>query len=106
MIRWAETIGPETALTVRQVLESRPHPEQGFRSCLGIIRLADRYDPARVEGACQRARRIGAPSYRSVKSILKNGLDQVPLPASAPEPELPLFHDHIRGPEYYEKGDA
>jgi transposase len=106
MIRWAETIGPETALTVRQVLESRPHPEQGFRSCLGIIRLADRYDTARVEGACQRARRIGAPSYRSVKSILKNGLDQVPLPAPAPEPELPLFHDHIRGPEYYEKGEA
>lgn len=106
MIRWAETIGPETALTVRAVLESRPHPEQGFRSCLGIIRLADRYDTERVEGACQRARRIGAPSYRSVKSILKNGLDQLPLPASAPEPELPLFHDHIRGPEYYEKGEA
>ena len=99
LIRWAETIGPATAAVVRQILERRPHPEQGFRSCLGILSLARRHDAARVEQACRRARALGATSYRSVKSILQHGLDREPLPA--PPAALPLVHEHIRGPAYY-----
>jgi len=106
IIQWALTRGPETAATVRAILTRRPHPEQGFRSCLGIIRLGDRYDVARLERACHRARTLGAPSYRSIKSILEHGLDQVALPAPVPEPTLVLPHEHIRGAGYYTKGDA
>jgi transposase len=104
IVRWAETIGPETAATVRVVLERRPHPEQGFRSCLGIIRLAQRYDVARLEQACRRARAIGAPSYRSVQSILKHGLDTTALPAPLPTTP-PLVHEHVRGPGYFTNGE-
>lgn len=105
IIRWAETIGPETTAMAREVMEHRPHPEQGFRSCLGIIRLAKQYETERLERACKRARAIGALSYRSVESILKTGLDQQPVPPAPPE-QVVLFHDHIRGPEYYEKGES
>ena len=99
LIRWAETIGPATAAVVRQILERRPHPEQGFRSCLGILSLARRHDAARVEQACRRAHALGAASYRSVKSILTHGLDRQPLPAPPTGPAL--AHEHIRGPAYY-----
>src|SRR5207253_2178852 len=93
------TIGPAPAAVVRQILERRPHPEQGFRSCLGILSLARRHDAARVEQACRRAHALGAASYRSVKSILTHGLDRQPLPAppTGPAPA----HEHIRGPAYY-----
>ena len=106
LIRWAETIGPATAAVVHQILVRRPHPEQGFRSCLGLLSLARRHDPTRVEQACQRARAVGAASYRSVKSILTHGLDRQPLPAPPTGPAL--VHEHIRGPAYYrgpEEGD-
>jgi len=100
LLRWAETIGPATAAVVRLILERRPHPEQGFRSCLGLLSLARRHDPARVEQACQRARAVGATSYRSVKSILAHGLDRQPLPAPPTAPAL--LHEHIRGAAYYD----
>ncbi len=101
MIRWAETIGPETASVVRHVLETKPHPEQGFRSCLGIIRLADKYTKPRVEAACRRARQIGSASYKSVRSILATGLDgQQP---SLPELCLPPHHHNLRGANYYQQ---
>ncbi len=77
-----------------------PHPEQGFRSCLGILRLATRYTPERLEQAATRARAIGALSYRSVQSILKTNLDREPL--LVPEPALPHGHENIRGAEYYQ----
>jgi transposase len=105
LIRWAAQIGPETAATVRAVLAGRPHPEQGFRSCLGIIRLANRYDRDRLERACRRARTLGAPRYRSVQSILKHGLDAQPLPEPLPA-QLPLAHENIRGPAYYQPQDG
>lgn len=100
LIDWAATVGPETAAFVAQLLESRPHPEQGYRSCLGLMKLAGAYPAERVEAACRRALASGALAYRSVKSILDCGLDRVPL-----EPELPLQlphqHVHLRGPGYY-----
>ena len=76
IIGWAQTIGPQTAALVEAILADRPHPEQGYRSCLGILRLAERYGPARLEAACARAGSVAARSYRHVDSILKHGLDQ------------------------------
>ncbi len=99
LIRWAEKVGPETQALVRAILESKPHPEQGFRSCLGILRLGTTFSPARLEHACQRARAIRALSYRSVHSILKAKLDGQPL--LVPEHDPRLWHEDIRGAEYY-----
>jgi transposase len=99
-IRWATTIGPQTAALVAAILADRPHPEQGYRSCLGILRLAKRYDPARLEAACTRALAAGARSYRHVDAILKRGLDRAAaLPAA--DPPAPVAHENVRGPEYY-----
>jgi len=99
MIRWAESVGPNTGRLVKMILERRPHPEQGFRSCLGIIRLARAYSAERLEAAATRALALGGISYKSVKSILKNGLDQVPLPDQAPQ-AMPA-HANVRGPGYF-----
>jgi hypothetical protein len=79
-----------------------PHPEMGYRACLGLIRLAGKYSPARMEAAASRAVLTGACRYRSVKSILKNSLDQQPLPGSSPPLTTPPPHDNIRGAEYFE----
>jgi transposase len=100
MVHWAEQIGPHTAKLFERILAEKPHPEMGYRSCLGIIRLAEEFSAARMEAAADRAIRTGACRYKSVKSILKNSLDQQPLPES-PLP-LPPSHDNIRGAEYFE----
>jgi transposase len=99
-IRWAEKIGPHTTDLVRAVLSSRPHPQQGFRSCLGILRLAKSYGDERLEAACKRALTIGGTSYRSVESILKHNLDQKPLPDQTSK-NPPINHHNIRGARYY-----
>ncbi len=96
---WAAKTGPATAALTEAVMASRPHPELGYRSCLGILRLADSYGPDRLEAAAQRALSCGARSYRSVRSILETGLDSVPL-APAPAPAAPA-HENVRGPGYY-----
>lgn len=101
VIRWAERTGPATAELVHGIMTSRPHPEQGFRSCLGILRLGRRYGSDRLEAASKRALAIQALSYRSVESILKNGLDRHPLPAPAPTLSR-REHDNVRGATYYE----
>jgi transposase len=85
---------------VTAILADRPHPEQGYRSCLGILRLAERYDPARLEAACGRALAAGARSYRHVAAILKRGLDRVP-PGTPARSTTPVVHENIRGREYY-----
>jgi len=100
IVRWAEETGPQAASLVKAVMEGRPHPEQGFRSCLGIMRLGKRYGHARLEAACSRALRVRAFSYRSIESILKCGLDRQPLPEAAPE-LIPREHANLRGPAYY-----
>jgi len=102
IIRWAGKNGPKTEKLVTHILDSRPHPEQGFRSCLGIMSLAKHYSPERLENACSRALIIKGSSYKSVKSILKNGLDQQPLLFDQTENTPPLTHDNIRGKHYYE----
>ena len=98
--RWAETIGPATAALITEVLHARRHPEQSYRSCLGILRLAKTYSDARLEAAAQRALTLGAHSVRSVESILKHRLDEQPL-HEAPDPPLPDDHDNLRDPSYF-----
>jgi transposase len=103
IVGWAQTIGPQTAALVTAILDERRHPEQGYRSCLGILRLAKRYGSARLEAACARALAVNARSYRNVDSILRTGLDRLP-PAAPAEPasstEKPS-HENVRGPGYY-----
>jgi transposase len=99
LVEWARKTGPQCGKVVEHILQSKPHPEQGFRSCLGIIRLGKGVGPERLEAACGRALRFGACSYRSIKSILENGLEQ-----QDQEPELPLHspgHENVRGQVYY-----
>jgi len=95
----AGATGPNTAALVGVILRSRPHPEQGFRSCIGILRLAKTHGPDRLEAACERALEIGAQSYSSINSILKNNLDRrKPRPATdGPAIE----HANIRGSRYF-----
>jgi len=102
ILSWAAKSGGSTERLAAKILASRPHPEQGFRSCLGILRLGKSYGNERLEAACERALTIGAVSYRSVESILKSGLDrQRELPGSEPAPPGPGEHENIRGPGYY-----
>ena len=82
------------------MLASRRHPQQAYRSCLGILRLGKAYGDARLEGACRRALILGSHSYKSIASILKHRLDDKPL-AEQQELALPEDHDNIRGPSYY-----
>ena len=102
LIDWARTIGPQTAALVQAILADRPHPEQGYRSCLGILRLAKRDGPARLEAACARAVAVEARSYRHVDSIRKHGLDRLAPPAASPPLTLTPVHEHLRGRAYYQ----
>jgi transposase len=96
----AAMIGPATAALCELILEHRPHPEQGFRACLGIVRLARPFGITRLEAAAARAIDIGARSYGSVKSILDNNLDR--KPASKRDADgTPIQHSNIRGSRYY-----
>ena len=99
LCHWGSTVGPHTEALVRAILESRPHPEQGYRACLGILRLARQYRAERLEAACDRGLDIGARSYGSIQSILKHGLDRRP-PKPARQGELLPTHPNIRGSRY------
>ncbi len=101
IVAWAERSGPATGQLVTVIMASRPHPEQGFRSCLGIMRLGRRYGDERLEAAAHRALAIRAHSYRSVESILKAGLDGQPLPGDEPGTTIG-DHANVRGAAYYE----
>ena len=101
LIHWAATVGPATAKVVQTILESKPHPEMGYRACLGIMGLAKTYTAARLEAASQRALLLHAHSYQSLKSILKRSLDrqtELELEVEKPGPK----HDNIRGATYYD----
>ncbi|EPN47442.1 putative transposase subunit, partial [Pseudomonas syringae pv. actinidiae ICMP 19094] len=90
LIRWAEQTGPNTAGVIAYILERRIHPQHGFRACLGILRLSK----------CQRALALGACSYKSLESILRQGLEKLPL-SQQNLPLLPDEHINLRGPGYY-----
>ena len=100
IIHWAEKTGTATAKLVETILTTRPHPEQGFKSCLGILRLGKKYSPERLEAASVRAVHINAYSYRSIKSMLETGFDRTPI-SEQKEVTPPVYHDNIRGQEYF-----
>ena len=99
IIRWAESVGPSTARMAKTIMEGKPHPEQGFRASLGLMRLGKRYSAERLETACARALGLGAYSYQSVKSILSKNLDLVAIEERPAR--LPIEHSNIRGASYY-----
>lgn len=100
LIQWAEKFGSSTAHIIATILSSRHHPQQGYRTSLGILRLGKTYGDDRLEAACQRALLLGTQRYKSIESILKHGLDRQPVPEQQ-ELSLPEDHDNIRGPDYY-----
>lgn len=100
IIHWVGKAGPHAAATAERIIASRPHPEQGFQACRGLIRLGESYGGERLEAACARALAISSPSYKSVNEILKQGLDKLPLPGTA-EPKPAIAHENVRGANYY-----
>ena len=102
LIKWAGTVGPAAAAVTERILETKPHPEHGYRACLGLMSLARRHGDDRVQAACARALSVNAVSYTSVKSILTQHLDTVPLPqvqlSLVPPPPV---HENLRGAAYY-----
>jgi transposase len=98
-LRWAEEVGPHTTQLIAAVLDARRHPQQAYRSCLGILGLGKRYTNDRLEAACRRALPTGIRSYKGIRNILENKLDQLELeqPPAAPLP----VHANVRGESYY-----
>jgi transposase len=100
LLEWAARAGSATGAVADSILKSRRHPEQSYRSCLGLIRLGQRYGQDRLEAACARALKFQACSYKKVKSILESGLDRQ-SESQEPESLQPLVHDNIRGADYF-----
>jgi transposase len=98
LIQWGSTIGLHTGAVVEHLLRSKPHPEQGYRACLGLLSLSREYGEARLEAASALAVRLGSPTRKSVKSILESGRDL--RRTEALDLELPA-HGNVRGPGYY-----
>jgi transposase len=105
VLEWVGKIGPSAMAVATRILDSNHHPEQGFRSCLGLIRLTNEYTVERVEAAARRALVVNACTYQSVKSILKNNLDGQPVEQPAGSTP-PIDHPNLRGAEYYAGGGA
>ena len=98
-LTWAQSIGPHTHQLIAAILEGRQHPQQAYRTCLGILGLAKRYTKQRLEAACQRASGANIHSYKGIRNILDNKLDTLPNdpPSDAPTP----MHQNIRGQAYF-----
>jgi transposase len=106
LMAWAAQSGPATARLVAGILERRAHPELGYRSVLGLLRLGQQHGASRLEAGCARAERLGAYSYRTVANILRHALDRLPLDdEDAPVPSCGV-HDHLRGAGYYAQKDT
>ncbi len=101
ILGWAATVGENTRALCDVILRERRHPEWGYRSCLGLFRLAKKYGDARVEAASARALFAGARSYRHVLTILQHNLDQQPLPTPEAPAAAGASHENVRGPDYY-----
>jgi transposase len=106
IIQWAKNIGPATATAVAAIMESRAYPEQGYRSCLGVMRLGKTYSNERLDAACARAVQSKVTSYKSIQSILKNGLDRLPLGPEPPSLAHNVSHINVRGAGYYRSKGA
>lgn len=102
-MNWAIDIGPFTRDLVKHLLTNRPHPEQGFRSCVGLLNLSKRYGAVRLEQACKRALALGSPRRHSIASMLEKNLENAPLPPLSSQSLLLPVHDNIRGADYYQE---
>lgn len=101
LLSWADAVGPSTADLFRQILAAKPHPEMGYRSCLGLVRLGGKHTTARLEAAAARALHFGAYSFHSVESILEHHLENQPL--NFPQtPPTAILHDNLRGAAYFD----
>jgi transposase len=100
LIHWAQKTGPATGRVVAGILKSRPHPEQGYRACLGLMRLGRHYGAGRLEAACERAEHLRSYSYRTVKNILSSAQDRLSFEDKTVSNATPA-HDNIRGADYY-----
>jgi transposase len=96
---WAGKSGPSVREVAKRIMGNRQIPQQGFRSCLGIIRLGEKFGTMRLEAACQRALILTNPNYKNIEAILKSGLDREPLKVESVLP--PLVHENVRGAAYY-----
>lgn len=103
LLNWGASIGEHTQAVIQYQLESRRHPEHGYRASLGLLSLSKKYGKHRLEAACRRARHIGGMHYKNINAILKNSMDKVPLDAEKTEEQcsLPFTHDNVRGSDYY-----
>jgi len=100
ILGWAESIGPSTKMLAEAILKERRHPEQGYRSCLGIYRLAKRYGDERTDAACAKVLVAGGRSYRHVRSVLQHNLDRAPALDIGPRGPS-IVHENVRGRDYY-----
>ncbi len=103
MQRWGESIGPRTGAMITAIIGTAVHPDHAYRKCLGLLRLAKAHGHDRLELACNRALKLSAISYQSVKNILVKGLESTEIPETG-EQAPPLFHDNVRGSSYYAGG--
>jgi transposase len=104
LIQWGQSIGMNTAAVIEYVIRSKPHPEQGYRSALGILRLAKKFDPSRLERACEKALAIQAPSYKAIKTLLEQRMEAAPLRGAEPATDDAAAHlgaGNVRGRGYY-----
>jgi hypothetical protein len=99
-------VGPSTIAVLEQIMLSRKYPELGYRSCLGVLRLGNRFTDERLESACRRALVMDACSYRSIKSILQTGLDRQPLQSEPLPATYSLDHINVRGAAYYRQKEV
>lgn len=102
LIHWGKTLGEDVGCLFDEIMKAWPHPEQGFRSCLGIMRLAKVHGNDRLKKACERALALKSYSYRTVKNILAHKLEAAA--SSLPEKRLDIRHEHLRGASYYQLG--
>jgi transposase len=100
MIEWAAKTGPCTARLVETIMAARAHPEQGYRSCLGVLRLDKHYPQQRIEAAARRALKYNACSLKSLRAILTSGLDRLETDQDT-ESSAAMTHENIRGGPYY-----
>jgi transposase len=101
-LNWSTQIGSATTRLVKHLLERKPHPEQGYRSCLGLLSLSKRYGAERLEKACERAWKLGAKTRRAVDSILSHNMEDKPIEVEKTKSlTLLIQHENIRGKHHY-----
>lgn len=99
---WAQKLGPDVLGFTQQLLDTKQHPEQAYRACLGLLNMERDYGAQRLNAACHRAMSCGGRRVGNVRSILQTGLDKVPLtPEKEQETRVTVSHENIRGADFF-----